>query len=151
MSIKLPNGEYAIHTLDGRPLAFPLIVHPDLGDIIIPPPPRPVYALPESFKPEPVEYRQFLVTLMEPERDLYQISALVNNNGGLVEWIVSPQRWILRPGQDGALVVQTEDLGSAWVAPPEGKYEQIRVENVPWNAQTNPVYPTQYLFRFNKL
>lgn len=129
-----------------EPLAFPLIVHPDLGDIIIPPPPRPVYALPESFKPEP-----FLVTLMEPERDLYQISALVNNNGGLVEWIVSPQRWILRPGQDGALVVQTEDLGSAWVAPPEGKYEQIRVENVPWNAQTNPVYPMQYLFRFDKL
>ncbi|KAI6041610.1 hypothetical protein EDC04DRAFT_2892864 [Pisolithus marmoratus] len=143
-STKLNNSEYAIRTVDGRVLAFPIIVRPDLGDIIIPPPPKPVYALPKSFQPE-----SFMVTLVDPERNLYQISALVDDGGRLVEWVVSPQRWVLRrvPEQD-AFLVQSEDLGSAWVAPADGKFGQIRVIPVPWNGQKDPAYPTEFLFRF---
>ncbi|KAI5985293.1 hypothetical protein EDD15DRAFT_1640879 [Pisolithus albus] len=149
-SIKLPDGEYTIRTLDGRVLAYPFIVKPDLGVIIIPPPPRPVYALPSTLQPE-----RFLVTLMDPERRLYQISALVDDDGRLVEWIVSPQRWVLTfvPEQD-AYLAQDESLGSGWAAPKEGKFGQVRyvdypeplcltsdvyqvhVNPVPWNAQT---------------
>ncbi|KAI6126564.1 hypothetical protein F5141DRAFT_1060301 [Pisolithus sp. B1] len=99
-SIRLDDGEYTIRTFDGRVLAFPIIVKPDLGDVIIPPPPKPVYALPKTFQPEP-----FSVSLVDPERRLYQISALVNDGGRLVEWIVTPQRWVLTfvRGQDAYL------------------------------------------------
>ncbi|KAI6102663.1 hypothetical protein EDD16DRAFT_1715912 [Pisolithus croceorrhizus] len=146
-SIRLDNGEYAIRTVDGRVLAFPFIVKLGLGDIILPPPPKPVYALPNTFQPEPLT-----VTLMDPERRLYQISALVNDNGRLVEWIVSPQRWVLTfvHGQD-AYLVQSEDLGSAWTAPPEGKFGQVHVDPVSWDGQTDPAYPTEFLFRFTRV
>ncbi|KAI5990324.1 hypothetical protein F5J12DRAFT_478155 [Pisolithus orientalis] len=128
-------------------LAFPFIVKPGLGEIIVPPPPKPVYALPKAFQPEP-----FLVTLMEPERDLYQISDLVNDGGRLVAWVVAPQRWVVRfvPGQD-AYLVQSEDLGSAWTAPPVDKFEPILIKPVPWDGQKEPAYPTEFLFRFTKL
>ncbi|KAI6110936.1 hypothetical protein EV401DRAFT_289535 [Pisolithus croceorrhizus] len=132
-SIRLDDGEYTIRTFDGRVLAFPIIVKPDLGDVIIPPPPKPVYALPKTFQPEP-------------------ISALVNDGGRLVEWIVTPQRWVLTfvRGQD-AYLVQSEDLGTAWTAPPEGKFGQVHVNPVPWNGQTDPAYPTEFLFRFARV
>ncbi|KAI6111650.1 hypothetical protein EDD16DRAFT_1897645 [Pisolithus croceorrhizus] len=146
-SIRLDDGEYTIRTFDGRVLAFPIIVKPDLGDVIIPPPPKPVYALPKTFQPEP-----FSVSLVDPERRLYQISALVNDGGRLVEWIVTPQRWVLTfvRGQD-AYLVQSEDLGTAWTAPPEGKFGQVHVNPVPWNGQTDPAYPTEFLFRFARV
>ncbi|KAI6125023.1 hypothetical protein EDD16DRAFT_1703350 [Pisolithus croceorrhizus] len=91
-------------------------------------------------------------TLMDPERRLYQISALVNDNGRLVEWIVSPQGWVLTlaHGQDAHLV-QNEVLGSAWTAPPEGKFGQVHVDPVPWNGQTDPAYPMEFLFRFTRV
>ncbi|KAI6141883.1 hypothetical protein BKA82DRAFT_10002 [Pisolithus tinctorius] len=146
-SIKLKDGEYAIRTFDGRSLAFPFIIHPDLGEIIIPPPPKPVYALPKAFQPEP-----FMVTLMDPKKDLYQISDLVDDGGRLVAWVVSPQRWVVKfvPAQDAYLVL-TEDLASAWVAPEEGKFEQIRIVQVPWLGEKGPTYPTGFLFKFTKL
>ncbi|KAI5985274.1 hypothetical protein EDD15DRAFT_2200731 [Pisolithus albus] len=146
-SIKLPNGEYTIRTLDGRVLAYPFIVKPELGDIIIPPPPKPVYALPSTLQPE-----RFSVSLVDPERRLYQISALVDDGGRLVEWIVSPQRWVLTfvPEQD-AYLAQDESLGSGWAAPKEGKFGQVHVNPVPWNAQSEPAYPVEFLFRFTRV
>ncbi|KAI6027000.1 hypothetical protein EDC04DRAFT_212044 [Pisolithus marmoratus] len=141
---KLHNHDYTIRTVDGRALAFPIIVKPDLEDVIIPPPPKPVYALPRSFPPEP-----FTVVPMDPERQLYQISALVDDGGRLVEWAVSPQQWVLTcvPEQD-AFLVRSEDLGSAWVAPADGKFGQIRVVPVPWNGHTDAAYPAEFLFKF---
>lgn len=89
---------------------------------------------------------------MEPERDLYQISDLVNDGGRLVAWVVAPQRWVVRfvPEQD-AYLVQSEDLGSAWTAPPVDKFEPILIKPVPWDGQKEPAYPTEFLFRFTKL
>ncbi|KAI6143695.1 hypothetical protein BKA82DRAFT_1008833, partial [Pisolithus tinctorius] len=136
-SIKLKDGEYAIRTFDGRVLAFPFVVKPGLGEIIVPPPPKPVYALPKAFQPEP-----FSVTLMEPERDLYQISDLVNDGGRLVAWVVAPQRWVVRfvPEQD-AYLVQSEDLGSAWTAPPVDKFEPVGSSLSPFHGtdRRNPL------------
>lgn len=139
----LDSRPYEIRTFDGRPLAFPFIDKPDLEGVIVPPPPKPVYALPTSLKPDP-----FMVVLEIPDLNLYQIGSLVDDRGGLVDWTVSPQKWVVTPVGPDTYFVQTEKLASAWTAPPEGKFEQILVKPVPWLGQPVPTYPTEFMFRF---
>lgn len=135
------NNEYIIRTLDGRNLGLPFVVQPG---IVVVPIPVPIVALPEQLQPQ-----RFVVEQLG--ENTYRIGDAVDFRSRLFNYReVEPERWVItfRPNHD-AYTIETENLSTAWVAPPVGQVDcQILVQAVPVGPSEPPTYPSNALFRF---